>query len=82
MEKPKHSPGIFSIELSRPLVEAGIVPPNTNRIVIDIPANGVVGVYYSVFADERLIEILPGLIANMPIGQMLTQPEPRVEEKK
>lgn len=36
------------------LIDAGIVPPMTRRILIDIPLNDVVKVYYETYADEKM----------------------------
>ena len=36
---------------------AGILPPHTRRVVIDIGVDDPVMLYYETFADERLIEI-------------------------
>jgi hypothetical protein len=43
--------------LGKKLVDAGIVPANTIRIIIDIDVNSAVKLYYEVFGDERLLEI-------------------------
>lgn len=40
------------------LVERGIVPPNCRRVVIDLEADGAAMLYYTVYADERLLEVM------------------------
>ena len=37
--------------------EAGILPENTRRMVIDIDCTGLVMIYYETFADERLLDV-------------------------
>lgn len=39
------------------LRDAGVVPPETRRIIVDIPLNGLVSVYYECNADERMFSI-------------------------
>ncbi len=46
-----------NLPLIKALVDAGIVPDNCRRIVIDIPCNDVVTLYYEVFGDERLLDV-------------------------
>jgi len=40
------------------LAAKGVVPPNCKRIVIDLEADGLVLVYYTVYGDERLLEVV------------------------
>lgn len=49
---------IAARELSRLLQEKGIVPPHCTRIVIDIGVDEMVKVYYTVYGDERLLEVM------------------------
>lgn len=72
-QQKTHEPAISVNSLMKPFVDAGLIPQNANRLIIDLPAGGVVGLYYSVFADERFIDILPGLIQNLPVGQMIQE---------
>ena len=44
-------------KLIKALVDAGIVPDNCRRIVIDIPCNDVVTLYYEILGDTRLLDI-------------------------
>ena len=39
------------------LTKAGIIPDNTRRVVIDIPYDNCVMLYYETFADERILDI-------------------------
>ena len=47
-------------ELGTKLIESGCLPgvKNVKRIVIDIPAEGLVKVFYETFASEELGDIL------------------------
>ena len=47
------------------LAEAGLIPDDTKRLIVDIPCDGVVKVYYDTFGNERLCEVvLEALIKN------------------
>jgi hypothetical protein len=46
-----------SRELGRKLIEAGIVPKDTRRVVIDIPCDGAVVLYVECLGDQRLLEL-------------------------
>jgi hypothetical protein len=39
------------------LEAAGIVPPETRRVIVDINTNCVATVYYECFADKRMFSI-------------------------
>jgi len=39
------------------LKNAGIVPENTRRIILDISYDGLVKIYYEVLADKRLLNV-------------------------
>ncbi len=39
---------------AKKLSDAGVVPPMCRRILIDIPFNEVVKVYYETYADEKM----------------------------
>lgn len=39
------------------LVDIGVVPPETCRIIIDAPLDGVVRVYYQCNADKRMFNV-------------------------
>lgn len=44
-------------------VEAGIVPKNCRKIVIDMEVGDAVKVYYSCYGDQEMIEVLvPALL--------------------
>lgn len=40
-----------------PLIEAGVIPPDPRRIIIDIPWDGIVSVYYECDADKRMFTL-------------------------
>lgn len=40
-----------------PLMDAGLIPKETRRIIIDIPTDDAVKVYYESFADVRMFKI-------------------------
>ena len=48
---------ISGYELCQSLVEAGLIPEKTRRIVIDIPVEDAVKVYYETFADDAMVEL-------------------------
>ena len=48
---------IVARELAQILVERGIVPRHAHRVIIDIEAEQPVKVYYTVYGDERLLEV-------------------------
>ena len=39
-------------DIGKPLVEAGILPPNTKRFVIDCDINSAVKIYYECYGSE------------------------------
>lgn len=49
---------ITSTSLSKKLIEAGIIPPNTRRAIIDIRMNDAVTIYIEAYGDERLLDII------------------------
>jgi hypothetical protein len=49
---------VTGYELGKRLVEMGLIPRKTRRIVIDINVQEVVKVYYSTLADQSLIDAL------------------------
>lgn len=57
IEKTVKTP-IVGQEFGKMLIDAGIVPINASRVIIDIPADGVVKIYYSVFADYADLGLL------------------------
>ncbi len=36
------------------LIDAGVAPPETRRLIIDIPVDDVVKVYYECYGDEKM----------------------------
>lgn len=40
----------------------GVVPSNASRVIIDIPANGVVQIYYTIFPDDPQFDVVLELI--------------------
>jgi hypothetical protein len=61
MEQP-----IMGHEFSKRLIEAGFdLPEQTSRIVVDIPCNGCVEVYYETYASRGVLDVvIEALIAN------------------
>lgn len=51
----------------KPFIDAGIVPANCRRIIIDFQAEDAVRVYYEVFADSRVIDVMSDLIKDNKI---------------
>lgn len=43
-------------EVGAKLAEAGLLPPFTNRIVIDIPKDGVVMIYFHCYAGRQAVD--------------------------
>ena len=58
--------------LLRALIEAGIIPANTTRVVLDILWRQEVTLYLETLADERLL----GLVPLLP-GVTIIRDEPR-----
>ena len=48
---------VISNEFFQQFVNAGIVPENVKRMVIDIEANEVVKVYYDCYGDKKMLEL-------------------------
>ena len=59
----RNLPVTIGHEIQDELVKSGIVPRNCTRVVIDIPVNDLVKVYYEVYGDERLLDVNWGKIA-------------------
>jgi hypothetical protein len=55
---------LLSTMFGKQLIDAGIIPgkpEEIRRIVIDIEAGELVTMYVEYAADERLLEVIPGL---------------------
>lgn len=59
---PIATPGIV---FSKQLVDAGIVPKNTARIIIDIPCDGVFTLYYQVYSPPEEVQKIGDLLLTM-----------------
>ena len=46
-----------NIDLIKAMQEAGILPDNCRRVVIDIPYDDLVEVYYECLGDTRLLDV-------------------------
>ena len=64
-------------EISKRLVEAGLIPHHTRRIVIDIQSKCCVMVYYETFADNKTIDLVleelikhPKQLQVKPVGEL------------
>ena len=45
------------------LVDAGVIPPGTRRVIIDIPANGMVVMYLEKFTDNAHFDIVRDILS-------------------
>lgn len=55
-----------AVDLQKALMEAGILPELCARVVIDIPAQGAVLMYYECLGSEKLLKInLPKHLKNV-----------------
>ena len=45
-------------EIGSKLSEAGLIPDNVRRIIIDIPCDGCVVIYYECFGDKKQIDLV------------------------
>ena len=53
---------VDAIPILEPLIEQGIIPPETRRVIIDIGIDAIAVVYYECFADEKMLEVLPDIV--------------------
>ena len=44
-------------DICKPLVDAGLIPKDTRRIVIDIKATEIVTVYYETNASKEMLDV-------------------------
>lgn len=58
---------LSGLKFGQALLAAGIIPPNTIRAVIDIPAGGKVVIHLEMLGDKRLLEIVPALQGHIEI---------------
>lgn len=63
-----HKRPIVSRDAIKPFADAGIIPGNCQRFVIDFDAKGVVRLHYTVLADERLFDVIPDLLLKLKEG--------------
>lgn len=56
------------------LCDAGIVPPHCRRVVIDMQAGDAVRVYYEIFGDARIIDVVAGMVENNTIPKLRKEP--------
>lgn len=66
---------ILSQEFLTKLVDAALVPPNCSRIIVDIPANGVVAMHYAIYPDRGDEEVIFELI-----HEVMNRPEKKETE--
>ena len=50
-------PGIDIQDWLQPLIKAGVIPPATRRLIIDIQHDCIAAVYYECDADKRMFSI-------------------------
>lgn len=63
-------------EWFQPLIDAGVIPPTTRRIIIDIPCDNVVKVYYECEADKRMFTIdLAAMLKDADVVGIADMPE-------
>lgn len=60
MESGVSSKVIHAHDLVKRLIDAGIVPSNCTRVVIDLPIDDAARLYFECIGDERLIDVLSG----------------------
>ena len=73
MEEYKGSMAVLattSLTIGKALVEAGILPPECTRIVIDININDVVKVYYQTNGTEKLLDVVMLAITEQASGDL------------
>lgn len=51
-------------DMIRPFVDAGIVPDNCRRVIIDLQADDVVRIYYEIYGDDRIIDLIAKMVAD------------------
>lgn len=50
------------------LVEVGVVPPGSTKIIIDVSVGGLVEIHYSAVAEENLLGVLPSVFQPPRVG--------------
>ena len=56
---------MVGFEIGSKLNEAGLIPDNVRRIIIDIPCDGLIVIYYECLGDKKQIDlVLEELIKN------------------
>lgn len=60
---------IRGIDIADQLFKAGILPTSKcRRIIIDIPCNGMVKIFYETIADERLLTLdMPAMLSGAAV---------------
>lgn len=68
------------LSIIQPFIDAGVVPPGCSRMLIDIPADDVVRVYYEIFGDQKVIDVMATLVqeGKLPV---LVEPAPKRSER-
>lgn len=52
-------------EFCEKFAAAGVIPPNTRRMIIDVEAGKAVKVYYDTFGNETLLQLItPEMLMN------------------
>ena len=64
--------------LIKALEDAGILPDNCQRVIIDIAYDGIVKIYYEVLGDERLLNI----DFAKHIGAMISETEKKIVDEQ
>ena len=77
MEYPKIITGLHMLKA---LYEANIVPDKCRRVIIDIPYDDVVTIYYEGLGDERLLNI--NMIAGLRSAAIEHIKKERVKNKR
>lgn len=49
-------------DIAKALVDAGVLPPNCKRVIIDIRVQDVVVAYFETFAEPDLVDAVSGQI--------------------
>lgn len=60
--------------LGKPLADAGLIPPKTTRLTIDVSVDEVVTATFTTFADQKLIDAVLSHVAEMQRCELLVKP--------
>lgn len=82
MTKTRFNPVIARL-VGKKLIDAGLLPENTARFILDFPHDGVVTLYLMQFPNEELVEMsLDFIMQKMKAGIDLDAPDVETERAK